>query len=345
MGLPLATREAVLDALDAAETTRSAAQVDRLIDAASRSVEALTHRSFHPVRATRYFPWPNDQMGASWRLWLDGNELISVETITSGGAAVDDYFLEPQQSGPPYNRVEIDLGSSTSAFETGASYQRAIAITGLWGYGADTWLPTTLASTVTGGAVWVSVTNASGIGVGDLLRIDNEYLLVTGRGWDTSGQTQQADLAASKGDTALTVTDGSAFAAGEALLLGSERMRISAVAGNTLVVERAQDGTVLAAHSGATVYAGRALTVTRARCGTTAAAHSGGSEVAVHEVPAAVRSLVVAEAMWALQNEQSGMARVIGSGELARQVNASAIRDQREQVRISHGRNARTRVI
>lgn len=349
MGLPLASREAVLDALDVAETARAAAQVDRLIDAASRSVEALTRRTFHPVRATRYFSWPNDQMGTSWRLWLDANELISVTSIVSGGIPVTEYFLEPQPTGPPYNRVEIDLGASSS-WSVASTNQRAIAIDGVWGYGNDTRPATTLASSTTGGAVTITVDDGAGIGVGDLLLIDTEYLLVTARSWATTSQTQQADLAAAKADVALTVTDGTAFGAGEKLLLGSERMVIADIIGNTLMVERAQDGTVLAAHSGHTVYAGRALTVTRARCGTTAASHTGGAAVAVHDVPALVRQLVVAEAMRGLQHEggaygaAAAYAKAVDSASGKGSV-SDPISDLRAQVVARYGRQARTRAV
>ena len=130
-----ATREDVMRALDVKLTARNTRQIDRALESASRDVESLCHRTFAPTVATKSFDWPNGQRARPWRLWLDANDLISVTTLTSGGTTIasSDYFLEPNQYGPPYSRLEIDLDSS-AAFSSGDTHQRAIVVTGLWGY-------------------------------------------------------------------------------------------------------------------------------------------------------------------------------------------------------------------
>src|ERR1035437_4606155 len=120
----LCTRENVMNALDVKATARDEAQLDRIIEAASRGIEnGLLHRYFAPTLDTRYFDWPNDQMGRSWRLWLNDNELISNEattTVVTGGATLtaSQFFLEPKNNparGKPYNRVERNLAGGGSS--------------------------------------------------------------------------------------------------------------------------------------------------------------------------------------------------------------------------------------
>jgi hypothetical protein len=104
-------REDVMSALDAAEGARSVGQIDRLIQRASAARSTVCATAvFYPEIDTRYVDWPDDQLGTSYRLWLDGShELISATTVTADGTSVGTYFLEPQGSGPPYTRLEIDL--------------------------------------------------------------------------------------------------------------------------------------------------------------------------------------------------------------------------------------------
>ena len=143
---------------------------------------------------------------------------------------------------------------------------------------------------------------------------------------------------------ALTVANGASFAVDEVILLDSERMRIDDIAGNTLTVERAYDGTVLGAHTTATIYAPRALTVTRGVLGTTAATHSSGATVYRWDPPGLVKQLVKAEAIWALLQERSGWFRLASSsGRAAPEVSRTAIDALRDQAYTEHGRKTRTR--
>jgi len=141
-------------------------------------------------------------------------------------------------------------------------------------------------------------------------------MLVVDRATVTTGQTQQGSGAgtANQADVALGVTDGTKFAVGEVLTLGTERMLVVDVVGNVLTVKRGWDGTVLATHSGATIYASRLLTVVRGALGTTAAAHLISTAAARHLVPPLAKTLTIAEAMVTQLQMTSGYAASVGSG-------------------------------
>jgi hypothetical protein len=348
------TREDVKQALDLKETARSDGAVDRAIQAATTSVEGLCHRVFYPVVATRYFDWP-DQYARPWRLWLDDSELISATALSSGGVDIPAgrFNLEPNRNGPPYNRIEIKLDTD-SAFGGGSTPQRDIAITGLWAGCRNDEAPAgSTAAGASASATALDVTNSAAIGVGHILRIGTERLLVSDRSMLDTGQALQANLEARQNDQALTVTDGTAFTVGEVLLLGAERMRIDDIAGNTLVVRRAWDGSTLAAHAAmAGIYASRRLTVIRGALGTTAATIAPGAAIQRWQAPAPVRSLSIAEALVDLLQEASGYARTTGVGSGARQVGGgqiaktqygTSIEDLRDKTYTSHGRKARIR--
>ncbi|NGO68520.1 hypothetical protein [Streptomyces boncukensis] len=344
-----ATREDVKGGLDYPEVARSNRMIDRAIEAASRDVEALTHREFTPTVDTREFNWPNQSYARSWRLWLNQHELISVATLASGGTTISasDFFLEPSADGPPYNRIEIDLSSSAS-FSAGDTHQQSIVITGLWGYRNN---ETTLGATVealdaseTG--VDVDGDTSAEAGVGSVLRVDDERIEVTGRAQLDTGQNLGGNLTASTSDQTVTVSDGTGYAVGEVLLIDSERMLITDIAGNNLTVKRSWDGTTLAAHSsGADIFAPRTLTVTRGALGTTAATHSTSATVYRWDPPGPVRELVEALAMNTVLQKSSGYARTVGAGENQRESSGRGLRDLRQRVYVSHGRKARTRAV
>lgn len=346
-GIRYTTREDVMGALDIKLTARNKRYIDQAIEAASRSIEGLCHRRFYPVQATRYFDWPaRPSTGYTpWILRLNDSELISVTAMSSGGRAITSgqYNLEPNRSGPPFSRVEINL-STSAAYGGGATYQRDVTVTGLWGYRLT---ETALGATV--GAMDASQTTvtvdgptSAEVGVGSILRVDSERLLVTERALVSTGQT--GTIGASKNDVTLTVADGTAFAAEEILTLDAERIRIDDIAGNNLLVERACDGSVLAAHTSATVYAPRTLTVTRGALGTTADSHGSASTVYRFEPPGLVRQLAKAEALWSLLQERSGwFRRSATSGNSTAEVSRDAIEALRQQTYTEHGRKARHR--
>jgi hypothetical protein len=338
-----ATREDVASALDYKETARNWGQVDRALDASSLTIEGdgMTARRFYPELDTRTFDWPvfDRRISVDYRrLWLDANELISVTSITVDGVALtsDDYHLRraDERDEPPYEYVDIARSVGSPAIP-----ERAVSIVGTYGYNADTTPAGALGEALDTTETAVDVTNSAAVGVGSLLVVESERMLVTGKSMLDTGQNTGGALTSSAADTTVPVTTGSAYAVGEVILIDAERMRIVDVAGNNLIVKRSWDGSVLAAHSvGADIYAPRTLTVERGGLGTTAATHADATAVRVQVYPGPVRSLAIAEAITQLQQEMAGYGRVIGVGEGAIEASGKGLRDLRNQVRQRYAR-------
>lgn len=353
------TREMVQRALDVKETARQAGQIDRAIEAASDQLDGgatganrgagILKRKFFPEVETRYFDWPNSQWARSWRLWLDQHDLVSVTALTAGGTTISaaDYFLRPDD-GPPYTRVEIDLDSS-AAFSSGNTHQRAISITGTWGYGADTASAGTLAEALDASETGVDVSDSAAIGVGDLIAVDSERMLVASKSMLDTGVSVDAgdSLAASASDVSITMsTTTNAPVVDEVILIDSERMLVVDVAGSVLTVKRAWDGSVLAAHAGGTdIYAPRTLTVVRGAYGTTAATHTTSTAISRHVPPPLVRDLALGLALVQLLGEQAGYARTAGSGDNQREVTGRGLDRIRRDAYAAYGRKARIRAV
>lgn len=338
------TRERVMAAPDIKASAYAAAAVDTACDAASRRIERLCHRIFYPAVDTRYFDWPNDQDARFGRLWLDQHELISLTSLASpSGTAIStaNVLLEPNGGGPPYTRLDLNRGTS-AAFSMGNTSQQAIVVTGVFGYRNDEESAGTLAASPSSSSATIGVSGAL-FGVGDLLRIEDERLIVTGRSWSTSAQT--GTLASSNAAQTLAVSDGTAFVAGEELLLDGERVLVQDISGNNLTVRRAWSGTTLAAHTGATIYYSRTLTVARGACGTTAAGHGISTAVYRWVPPSGVRQLATAYAIDQFFQEGAGYARTIGSGENERAMSGRAIVNLEDAVYGQYGRKARTRAV
>ena len=339
------SREDVKASLDVKESARANAQIDRLIKAASRSIEGLTHRFFYPWTGTRYFDWPNDQYAKTGRLWLNQHELVSVSSLITSGTPISasDYFLEPMNSGPPYSHVDLDL-SSSAAYNAGQTYQQSVAITGVFYYLNEV-SAGLVAEALDISETGVDVMDSASVGVGHIIRVDNERMIVTGKSMLTTGQTLQTPVTASNADVTIAVTTGSAYSVDEIILLDSERMLIVDIAGNNLTVKRAWDGSVLAAHAGSTIYALRTLNVIRGALGTTAATHSTSAPISKHVPPGLVEQLAIAETLTALQQEGSAYARVVGSGEGQREASGKGLEDLRDQVYTRYGRKIRMRAV
>jgi hypothetical protein len=317
MGIWLTTRERVRGSLDSDHTAYRASQVDRAIDAASRAIELGLHwANIHPVVATRYFPWPNQQSARPWRLYLENQGLISLTSLTSGGDTIGaaDYFLEPVNEGPPFQWIEIDLGSSAS-FTSGSTHQRSVAAAGLWGYRNDETPAGALAEALDTTETEVDVTNGALVGIGSLLRVDNERLNVTGRAWMDSTHNLAGDMTADRSDTLLAVSGGSWFE-GEPVMVGTEEMAVKAVTGSNLTVQRATNGTVLAEHTGSVdLFVPRRLTVERAAAGTTAANHDTAAALVSWVPPPLIEALAVAVAMDQVEQELGAYSRTTRSGD------------------------------
>jgi hypothetical protein len=342
-----ATREQVKRALDSAETARNNAQVDRAIAAASRSIESQMHRKFYPFDGTKYFgfrPWGDGN--SSWRLWLNEHDLVSVSTLAVGSDTITDYFLEPVNDGPPYRSIEMDL-SSNSVFASGETWQRAVAITGTFGWWDEQESVGELSdaldasSTDTANITWTDPRN---VGVGSILKIDSERLIVTEMSFVDSTQNTGGTLAASAADVTITVSNSDGFYVGEVIRVDSERMLVVDTSTTTLTVKRAWDGSVLATHStSADIYGRTGIEVSRAQLGSTLAAHTASDVVYRYVVPAGINDLCVAEALVQLQGEQSAYPQAAGAS-VTRPASAG-LRALREEVVAQFGRKARTMAI
>lgn len=329
------TRESVKTALDEAETARSNAQIDDAILSGARDVEGLCNRpdyAFAPYLATRYFDWPSRySRQPSWRLRFGGLTLISATAVTTDNGATtltpSQYYLEPVNS-PPYTSLETNLGGSGS-LSSGDTHQRAVGITGLWGWTNDNVaigsLSANLASSHTASAALAWTT--ARFGVGDILLIDDERMVITDRDFVDTTQQLGADLTASESDVTVSVTDGTAFAADEIISIDGERMRVIDIIGNVLYVKRAQDGSQLAEHTATTadIYALTGVTLERAVLGTTLAAHLSAATVYRWKPPPLLTTLNRAYALNTLLQERSGYARVAGVGESAREFTGRGI--------------------
>ncbi|MGW1497580.1 hypothetical protein ACWCQW_03130 [Streptomyces mirabilis] len=346
-----ATREEIKAELDVKETARSNARIDRALADATEAVEGLTHRVFYPVQDTRKMDWPPRTGATPWILRLDANELVSVTSLASGGKLIapGDYLLRraDDKSEPPYTRIEIDLGSN-AVFGGGSTYQQDITVTGLFGYRNDETAAGTLAAQVaSAGATTITVDGpaSAALGIGSLLRIDQERMIVTGRALLDTGQGFGDSMTATSNDVSIGAANGAAYAVGEVIARDSERMLITDIAGNLLTVIRAWDGSVLAAHTDSAIYAPRVLTVVRGALGTTAAVHSNGAAVARWDAPGSVRQLCIAEALTDLLQGRSGYARTAGAGDNEREASGRGLKDLRDRVYTSHGRKARVRSV
>lgn len=330
----------------------AAPTIDRAIASATVKVDQLCHRgdlvtrAFAPWIGTKYFDWPNDQSARSGRLWLDSNQLISLTSFQSPvGTTIPTsaVLLEPQRDGPPYSRIEIDR-SSFYALGTNITSQRSVAITGVFGYQLDLRPAGTLSGGINAAVTTITGTPVTGgYGVGDLLKIGTEYLFVTEKAWVSSAQT--SSLAASAAAQTLAVADGTVFVTGEELLLDAERVLVRDIAGNNLIVQRAWNGTTIAAHTTTAVYWPRVLTVTRGEVGSTAATHSNGDAITRQNYPGPVEELTRAYAIDTVFQGSSGYARTIGSGDSERQYSGRAIKELAEAVYGGYGRKNRSRAV
>lgn len=337
------TREKVQRALSLADIVRLNIRVDSAILAGARELEGFLHRRFYPTKGTRYFDIPQTAS-----LWLYEHELAAAPTsVVSGGTtmASTDYIPQPM-SGPPYRWIDIDHSGARS-WISGDTYQRAIAITGTFGASADEDAAGDLSAAISStSATTCDITDSSLVGVCDLIRVDTERMVVTEKTYITTTVTLSAGIAANKGVTSLSVSSGAGINTGEIVLIGSERLLVEAVTGNTLTVLRAQQGSVLAAHlTNDVLYAPRRLTVARAQAGTTAATHDSGADVLRNAPPALIEESNLALAINFVQQAAAGYVRSRGGQESARGQAGRGVQDVLESAYTAYGRKTRSRAV
>lgn len=353
MEIMYATREQVSRSLEVMNSAYAGTLIDDAIKAASRSAEALLHRRFYPESRTITLDWPNPNNGVTWEIGLGDQELISASAVTSGGNTITSGILLQRGDDlnePPYSTIAVDLSSSVS-FSAGSTYQGAVSITGLFGY-SDT------STAIAGGSLNANINSSVAsivinpfsellsVGTGSLLLIGTERMVVIARSMALSGGTISSALLDTQASTLVATSDGTLFAAGEVILIGSERMYVNEIAGNNLIVTRAYDGTALAEHSSGTViYAIRNATVLRGALGSTATSHTAADSVYVHAYPALLVELVTGEAIVMLEQRSAGYSFVTGTGGNTRTNSASGIDDLRERAYRQLGRMQRSTAV
>jgi len=320
-----ATREAVKRAGNLFGTSRHII-IDRTIEAVSSSISRETRRRFIPETATKLYKWPQRFSNSSITLWTN-EDILSVTTLKTKAQntspttiSSSDYFLEPQQYGGPYDRIEIDE-SSTASFESGDTQQRSISVLGSWGYSANTDSSGTVVSGLASDATATSMVISDGslVDVGHTLLIESEQIFVSDR---TSAAEPNSDLldgalTADRSET-VTVDSGGRYAVNEVILVDSEEMLITGISGNVLSVIRAYNSTTLATHSNnQAVHVFRTLTVERGANGTTAAVHANSTAISKYVPELPIQQLTIAMVLAQLAQEGSSWGRAVGAGDSA----------------------------
>ena len=372
------SREDAQASIDFADgiTATIQAKTDRAIQDAARNIEGELHRIFVPWDGTKWWDWPNYQYASPWKLWLDRNDVLCLTNFSSGtiNIPLNTCFLRPANPRPgfPYTSIELDRSSSSTFGGSAATPQNAIMVEATWGFTADADPAGELAAAVTSaGQAALSVSDASQMGVGDLLILGyargtppypddtlghagaiapyvGERLLVSDRSALDTGLAQSGDgcSTASNGDNQLQ-WDGTGTAPnqGEVLLLDSEQMLVLSVVAGVATVDRGWNGTQLQDHSNAEIYAYRSLSVIRGAQGTTATTWPADTAVYRHRVPAIVRDLAIGLSTDRLLQETSGYARTTGAGDTAVPATGAAIGRLWNDARTEYGRQVRSRVI
>ena len=158
------------------DNTTHDAKLKRYIERASGWMERFTGRVFIPVTDTRYFDAPDSPRGA---LYLN-DDLLEVTSISDDQGAIDssEYFLYPL-NGVPKTRIELLHSNKFWYFQD--TRQKAITITGKWGYRDDY---DDTGATLNGAITSTSVTSLTAsdgslIEVGWSLLVDDEQMFVT----------------------------------------------------------------------------------------------------------------------------------------------------------------------
>lgn len=299
-----------MSATDVQQVQDNIRHVDAAIQAGSRAVEQLCHRRFWNEVRTLQFEWPNFQRAYPWRIWFDASDIADVTTlvpvVTTGGTAIPNsaiFWGGSSNYYPPYRYMELDRSQSYS-FGNGPTPQRNVQVTAITGYWNQAKAGATITASVDAVVTTIPVSDSSVIGVGDVMLIGTESLLVRDMTWSSTGlsQTGSGGTTAQANDIVLTLT-GSGINPGEVIQLDAEWMLVLSATGSSVTVERAYNGSILTTHNDVAVLAQRSCTVTRGFGGTTAASHSSSALFTTQLVPDLVHQLALAEALTNLEQQ------------------------------------------
>ena len=325
MGLPsYATAEQIAAAIDVAHTAYQAPTLRRVALSASRSIDQRMHRRFFPLTETVTFTSPpseNPDRVQSAGFFLN-RDLFTVNSVKQDGTTltVADVDVYPTSHGPPYSWLGA-LGAT-------------MIVGGVWTFTNDTEPAGALAEALDTTETGVNVTDSSAVGIGDLLLVESEQMIVEAKTSLDTTENTTSSLTADMAVVAVPIDDGSTMAVGEIIIIDTERMLIVDIIGNTLTVKRAFDGTVLSSpNSGADVFAPRTLTVERGAVGTTAATHDDAKTLTRNVAPGPIIDLCIAEAITTYQQESSGYGRTIGSGDNTQEARGLGLENARHEAK------------
>ncbi len=314
MGSPAyATVEQVAASLDFKTSAYETSRLARLVLSASRLIDLGLHRHFYPLTETRSY-----HLGGGGGFWL-GADLFSLTAVTADTVAITVSTVTLSPGVPPYHWIS----------QTGVD----VDVTGIWGYTRDTTPAGALAEALDATETGVDVTDSSLVGIGDLILVDTEQMIVTAKTLlDTGVDFLSGGTTADKSDNAVTL-DGPGLKVGETILADSERMLIVDYNSATEVatVKRVWDGSVLATHTTPSVFAPRTLTVERDAVGTAAATHADATTITRNVPPGPIVDLCIAEAITTYSQESSGYGRTVGSGDNVREARGVGLEDARHQ--------------
>lgn len=319
------SREDVMSATDV--STIDTHRVDEAIEQATDAVNKLCQRVFYPTTETRTIQVNPDNRSL---LRLGRNEATAIETIMDGDTEVTAYTLrdtDAPSNNHPYTKIDFDAAPSEDELD----------ITGTFGFTDSTAYVTTLDGGINSSQVTMNVYSGARIGTGELYRIDDEWVRITERNFIDSTDDTDANLTADWSSQTINVTG---INVGEVILIGAEQMLVQAVTDTSIIVQRAVNGSVLAAHTApASVYVYRGCTIERAQLGSTAAAHTDNADIGRLAVPGKVKQLAKAYALDILAQEATGYARTAGTGDNERQVNTPALMRLENDVQKMYGRS------
>jgi hypothetical protein len=224
-------------------------------------------------------PW-----GGSPDKMLLVSPLLSVTSVISAGAALSvgtDFILWPDNAHwirGPYSALQI---GNTKAWSTKAQDNVVSGKYGLYDEAVSLDISTSQAV----GENYLTVVNGSLVSPGMVLKIEDEWELVTSTGADTSSNSM-LNLALDDRTEEISVDDDLNFNLGELIKADFELMRVLDIANNTLLVSRGVNGSKRASHADrTTVNVFRTFNVIRGANGSTAVDHDG--KVIYRQVPPA----------------------------------------------------------
>lgn len=360
------SRDEVMRAIDTESALVTIARLDRALASAAEKIEGELHRIFFPWDRTIFRDWPNYDYADPWQLWLGENDLLCLTDLQSpSGQAIPlgQVFLRPlnPRLGWPYTHIELDR-STSAAWGVGPTPQASIWATGTWGFTGNADAAGALTSAIDTTTSTLTLDDGSIAGAGDVLIIGygrgsapdpddlshaasiapyvGERVICSDKTTTTTGLTQTGPgcTTSSAADNALTTTGAGALNPGEILLLDQEQMLVLQADASGVIVRRAWAGTVLQAHTDATVYAYRQYTVIRGQLGTPAAAATLGTGVYRHRPPQLIRDLAIAEAISQPLQEVAGYSRMVGVGEGQVRASGLSLADLWDEAYTTYGR-------